>query len=156
MDSGDLGCIESHWTTIRKQFLSRGVHYPRQLVLDRTAGQTDWLVPTYMSGNPGWLKPFRRLLQRMEVKTLFHRLDHSEGTDATPAYQELISSLLCCLSSPVTSQQASAVLADSRWAQVCSTAPMQSWTWALRKEGIDVAVEGTANRSRAMVETFGR
>ena len=41
----------------------RGVHYPRQLILDRTAGLTDWHIPTYMTGNPGRLKPLRRLLQ---------------------------------------------------------------------------------------------
>ena len=31
---------------------------------------------------------------------------------------------------------------------------MQSWTQALRKEGIEVGVEGTIHRSRAIVETF--
>ena len=29
----------------------------------RTAGQTDWLIPTCMCANPGWLKPLQLLLQ---------------------------------------------------------------------------------------------
>ena len=57
LDSRDLGCFEAHWTTIRKLFRRQGIHYPRQLVLDRRAEQTEWIVPTYMSSNPGWLKP---------------------------------------------------------------------------------------------------
>ena len=85
----------------------------------------------HMNGNPGWLKPLRRLLERVEVKALFHSLDRSEKTDAASAHQELILSLLRCLSSPVTSQQALAVLADDCWAQVRSMAPIQSWTVAV-------------------------
>ena len=40
-------------------------------------------MPTYMSGNQGWLKSLRLLLQRVEVKALFHRLDRNEGTEGT-------------------------------------------------------------------------
>ena len=57
-------------------------------------------------------------------------------------------------SSPVASQQGPAVLADDRWTQVRSTAPMQSWTQALRRGMIEVAVEGTAHCSRTIVKTF--
>ena len=46
MDSSDLGCITMHWTTIRKGFRSRGIRFPRQIVLDRTAESAEWLVPT--------------------------------------------------------------------------------------------------------------
>ena len=131
MNSRDLGCIESHGTTIRKRFWSRGILYPRQLVLNQTAEQTDWMVPTYMSGNPARLKPLQCLLQRVDVMALFYIHDCSEGTDAAPAHQELISWQMCCLSSLVTSQQAPAVLADDRWVQVSSMEPIQSWTQAL-------------------------
>ena len=68
----------------------QGVYYPRQLILDRTAGMPDWLIPTYMPvsgircGNPGWLKPLQLLMQRVEAKALFHRLDRSEGTEVVP------------------------------------------------------------------------
>ena len=39
--------------------------------------QAVWILPTQLSGNPGWLRPLRRLLSRVDVPTLFHALDRS-------------------------------------------------------------------------------
>ena len=63
-------------------------------------------------------KEIRQLLQRIEVKALFYRLERSDGIGEVPTHQELISSLLRCWKSPAESQQAPVVLADARWAQV--------------------------------------
>ena len=100
-----------------------------------------------MSGNPGW-----RMLQRVDIKALFHALDRNEGTVEIPAHQELTSSLLHCLRSPACTQQVPTVLADDRWTRVCSTAPIHSWAQALLGEGIEAAVESPAHSSRPIVE----
>ena len=74
----------------RKRFRSRGIRFPLQLVpssgTDGLAAASihEWLLQTYMSGSPGWLKPLRRLRQRVEVKALFHKLDRSQRTAAVP------------------------------------------------------------------------
>jgi hypothetical protein len=41
--------------------------------------QAVWILPTQLSGNPGWLRPLRTLLSRVDILTLFHALDRSEG-----------------------------------------------------------------------------
>ena len=148
----ELACIERHWTTVRARLRSRGIHFPRQLLLDRTAAHAVWLLPQQMSGNPGWLKPLRRLLSRVDVPALFHSLDRGEGATEPPAHQVLVHLVLSALKTPTASQQLSAIFADDRWLQVRSSAPMERWLSALRQEGVEPPMETVDNRRQAAVE----
>ena len=146
-----------HWTTIRARLRGRGIHFPRQLLLERSMARPIWLLPAQMSGNPGWLGPLRRLLSRVAVDTLFHSLDRGEGASEPPAHQELVHHMLRAFQTPA--QRPSAILADDRWLQVRSSAPLQSWENALRREGIEPTPReiGTERRRIAvdMLRTLG-
>jgi hypothetical protein len=111
----ELACVEKHFTTIRSRLRGRGIHFPRQLLSGRSMAQAVWLLPTQMSGNPGWLRPFHRLLSRVDVRALFHVLDRGEGAPEPPAHQELIPPLLRALHRPTSPEQLSAILTDNRW-----------------------------------------
>ena len=52
--------------------------------MERTAGQTEWLEPTYMSGNPGWLKPLQRLMQNQHQLTMLNLLPRGLAVEVTP------------------------------------------------------------------------
>ena len=105
-----------------------------------------------MKGNPGWLKPLRRLLSRVDVPALFHSLDRGEGATAPPAHQELVSQLLHALQNQRITPKLSAILTDIRWIQVRSSAPLQSWEHALRKEGIEPMQGIIEDRRRVAIE----
>ena len=148
----DLACIERHWATIRSRLRGRGIQSPRQLLSGRSMAQAVWILPTQLSGNPGWLRPLRRLLSRVDVPTLFHALDRSEGAPEPPAHQELIPPLLLALQKPTSQQQLSAIFTDDRWLQIRSSAPLQSWINALQREGIEPPMENEDHRRKVAVD----
>jgi hypothetical protein len=113
--------------------------------------QSIWLLPTQMSGNPGWLRPLRRLLSIVDVKSLFHTLDRVEGVREPPAHQVLIPPLLRKLQRPTSPQQLSAtgILSDDRWLQIRSSAPLQSWCKALQREGKEPPMEDVRQPTQA-------
>jgi hypothetical protein len=148
----DLACIERHWAIIRSRLMGRGIQSPRQLLSGRSMAQAVWILPTQLSGNPGWLRPLRRLLSRVDVLTLFHALDRSEGAPEPPAHQELIPPQLRALQKPTSPQQLSAIFTDDRWLQVRSSAPLQSWINALQREGIEPPMENEDHRRRVAVD----
>lgn len=154
----EFACLVTHWQAILKRLRGRGIHFPRQLLLDRNAEPTTWLLPHQMSRNPGWLSPLRRLLERVQAKSLFPRLDRGQGAAETPAHQELMSQLLRALNNTVGQHAAHLVcevFADDRWTQVRSSAPMLSWVTALQQEGISMrAAEGDNRRSSVIVDMF--
>jgi len=108
-----------------------------------------------MNGNPGWLKPLRRLLKVADASALFPRLNRGEGAAETPAHQVLMSSLLYALRGSTSLEQPLAILADDRWAEVRSSAPMQSWLAALNGGGIPIPeVADDGPRSSTIVAMF--
>ena len=152
--SDELACVEKHWATIRARLRGRGIHFPRQLLLDRTAAQAVWLLPDQMSGNPGWLKPLRRLLARVDVPTLFHSLDRGEGAPEPPAHQELVHLVLHALKDPTAAQRLPDIFADDRWLQVRSSAPAERWIRALRQERVEPPMETVDNKRQIAVEAL--
>ena len=108
-----------------------------------------------MSGNPGWLRPLRRLLTVAEATALFPRLDRGEGVAEAPAHQALLSLLLHALQGSSSLENPLVILADDRWAEVRSSAPMQSWLAALNGHGIPIPeVVEAGPRGRAIVAMF--
>lgn len=85
----------------------------------------------------GWFKPLRRLLSRVDVKTLFHPLDRGEGANEPPAHKVLVSQLLHAFQSPSSTQQLASIFTDDSWLQVSSSDPMLSWVRALKQEGVE-------------------
>ena len=151
----DLRCVRYHWSTIRKRFRARGIHFPRQLVLDPWAGTAQWLIPEQMTKQPGWLKPLRRLVLRADVRSLFHRLDRGMGAPIQAAHQELLSELLRRSdgTDALQQRQPPALFSDARWAQVRSSAPMECWVRFLERRQISrPAVLAGVSRGQAVVK----
>ena len=120
----------------------------------RTAAQAVWLLPDKRKGNPGWLKPRRRLRARVDVPTLLHSLDRGEGAPEPPAHQELVHLGLHALKDPTSAQRLPDILADDRWPMVRSSAPTERWIRALRQEGVEPPMETVDNRRQLAVEAL--
>ena len=150
----DLACVVLHWPAILRRLRGRGIHFPRQLLLDRNEEPATWLLPPQMSRNPGWLSPLRRLLERVQARSLFPRLDRGQGVQEIPAHQALVSQLLGALHNTHAAQELQEIFADVRWTAVRSSAPVLSWIHALQQEGLSTIPEVTTPRSRAIVDMF--
>jgi len=150
----DLACVSKHWTTIRKRLRSRGIHFPRQLILDPRAQEPLWLLPEQMKGNPGWLKPLKRLVRRADARTMFPILDRAVGAPDQQAHQALISELLASGQADDNMQRRppSAIFSDPGWARVRSSAPMDCWVRFLERAEIRLPARKGKERARAIVE----
>ena len=147
----DLLCVSKHWTTIQKRLRSRGIHFPRQLVLNPRMHDPQWLIPKQMSNNPGWLKPLRRLVNRADAGALFHSLDRGTGALDPPAHQVLISELLHASDMARQQRPFLEILQDERWSLVRSSAPMASWLKTLERNKITKEASAEIGRARKIV-----
>ena len=150
----DLRCVSHHWPTIQKRLRGRGIHYPRQLILDPQAQEVQWLLPEQMKNNPGWLKPLKRMVHRADVTVMFRRLDRGTGTPDQSAHQVLISELLRSLKYNERHDQRlpADILADARWSKVRSSAPMGCWVKHLERQRLQPPAVERVERGRAIVQ----
>ena len=116
---------------------SKGVCFPRQLLVDPRASPVVWLVPNTMSRNPRWLELLRRALSYADARRLFPRLHRTEGAPRTAEHQALLHDVLRGLKDPEAPIEP--LFADERWNRVSSSAPQQSWLAALRLHGFPCA-----------------
>jgi len=147
----DLICVTKHWTTIQKRLRSRGIHFPRQLILDAKAQEAQWLLPEQMKNNPGWLKPLRRLVLRADPGALFHTLDRGMGAPDPPAHLALVSELLHMDDRERKQRPLVDIFRDERWSQVRSSALMASWLKFLERNNIRTAAPTGMGKSKAIV-----
>ena len=82
----DASAVGRAWNTIRRRFKRRGVHVPRQLMLNPH-------LPT-MRKNPSWLTPLRRALRAADTPLLFPRLDRGSVCLEVPMHKALLHDVL--------------------------------------------------------------
>ena len=141
--------VQRSWGTIRRRFRRRGIRAPRQLIVNPRVSPAIWLVPERMSKNPPWLEPLRRILQMVDTRNLFRRLDRGEGTPAEATHQALIHDVIRGLQRHDVPVEP--LFSDSRWNLVRSSAPSRSWLNVLNRNGFPCRVDGYTDQTDPVV-----
>ena len=146
----DVSAVGRAWNTIRRRFKRRGVHVPRQLVLNPHLPTAFWLVPDTMRKNPSWLTPLRRALRAADTPLLFPRLDRGSVCLEVPVHQALLHDVLGGLQQQDVLVEP--LFSDRRWQQVRSSAPARSWLSVLFRHNIPCDVDAQPQLTDPVVD----